>query len=279
MQLFALEGLPEIQAGDDLGAMIAERADLREGDVVCVSHTVVSKAEGRTADLVDYDPGRQAQDIADRIGALAGEEKDPRFAQAVLEESDRLLTTEPLLLAVTKFGHIGVNAGIDRSNVPGADLLLLPEDPTASAERLHDALAVPVVVTDTSGRPFRHGQRGVALGWAGLPAARDWRGEHDRDGRELGVTVEAVVDELAAAANLLTGEGNDGLPVVVVRGFDFGDHAGSDALFRDPSGDYVQDALQQWEYDPERLARMDDDESEVDGETDGSTDSTGGDGS
>jgi len=254
MQLFAVEGLPEVEAGDDLGTMIAERADLRDGDVVCVSHTVVSKAEGRTADLADYEAGPRASDIAARIGELAGEEKDPRFAQAVLEESERLLTEVPLMLAVTRFGHVAVNAGIDRSNVPDAELLLLPEDPTASAERLHEELGVPMVVTDTSGRPFRHGQRGVAIGWAGLSAARDWRGEHDRDGRELGVTVEAVVDELAAAANLLTGEGDDGLPVVVVRGFEFGDHDGSDALFRDPSGDYVQDALQQWEFDPDRLA-------------------------
>ena len=158
------------------------------------------------------------------------------------------------MLAVTRFGHIAVNAGIDRSNVPGAELLLLPEDPTASAERLHEALGVPAVVTDTSGRPFRYGQRGVAIGWAGIPAARDWRGETDRDGRELGVTVEAVVDELAAAANLLTGEGDDGLPVVVVRDFAFGDHDGSDALFRDPADDYVQDALEQWSFDPDRLA-------------------------
>jgi len=131
----------------------------------------------------------------------------------------------PFLLAVTRFGHTTVNAGIDRSNVPDADLLLLPEDPTASAERIHaglaDALGVAVdgsdgspaddspavVVTDTSGRPFRQGQAAVALGWAGIPAARDWRGESDRDGREMGVTVQAVVDELAGAANLVTGEG------------------------------------------------------------------------
>jgi coenzyme F420-0:L-glutamate ligase/coenzyme F420-1:gamma-L-glutamate ligase len=258
MHLFAVEGIPEVTPGDDLGAVVAERADLRDGDVVCVSHTVVSKAEGRTADLDDYDPGERARAIADRIGDLAGEAKDPRFAQAVVEESDRLLTTEPLMLAVTRFGHVAVNAGIDRSNVPDTDLLLLPADPTASARRLQEALGVPVVVTDTSGRPFRYGQRGVAVGWAGHPAARDWRGERDRDGRELGVTVEAVVDELAAAANLLTGEGDDGLPVVVVRGFDFGDHEGSDALFRDPADDYVQDALQQWTYDPDRLARKSD---------------------
>jgi len=251
MQLFAVEGIPEIRPGDDLGAIIAERADLREGDVVCVSHSIVSKAEGRQFDLEEFDPSERARRIAARIGELAGEEKDPRFAQAVIEESQELLTEEPLMLAVTHFGHTTVNAGIDRSNVPDADLLLLPEDPTASAERLHEALGVPVIVTDTSGRPFRQGQRGVALGWAGMPAARDWRGEHDRDGRELGVTVEAVVDELAAAANLLTGEGSDGLPVAVVRGFDFGDHEGHDGLYRSRAGDYVRDALAQWEFRPE----------------------------
>ena len=262
MKLFAVEGLPEVRPGDDLSAMIDGRADLREGDVVCVSHTVVSKAEGRTADLDEFEAGERARGVAARIGDLAGEEKDPRFAQAVLAESDRLLTTEPLMLAVTRFGHVAVNAGIDRSNVPGAELLLLPADPAASAERLHEALGVPAVVTDTSGRPFRYGQRGVAIGWAGIPAARDWRGERDRHGRELGVTVEAVVDELAAAANLLTGEGDDGLPVVVVRDFAFGDHDGSDALFRDPDDDYVQDALEQWSFDPGRLAAKGESEGE-----------------
>jgi len=252
MELFAVEGIPEVRPGADVGAMIAERADLREGDVVCVSHSIVSKAEGRQFDLDDFPPGERARRIADRIGELADEEKDPRFAQAVIEESDELLTEQPLMLAVTRFGHTTVNAGIDRSNVPDSDLLLLPEDPTASAERLHETLGVPVVVTDTSGRPFRQGQRGVALGWAGMPAARDWRGEHDRDGRELGVTVEAVVDELAAAANLLTGEGDDGLPVAVVRGFEFGDHEGHDGLYRSRAGDYVRDALSQWEFRSEQ---------------------------
>ncbi|MFC7141313.1 coenzyme F420-0:L-glutamate ligase [Halosimplex aquaticum] len=253
MELFAVEGIPEVRPGDDVGELIAERADLREGDVVCVSHSIVSKAEGRQADLSEFDPGPQAERIAERIGDLAGEAKDPRFAQAVVEESRELLTEEPLMLAVTRFGHISVNAGIDRSNVPDSDLLLLPEDPTASAERIHETLGVPVIVTDTSGRPFRQGQRGVAIGWAGMPAARDWRGERDRDGRELGVTVEAVVDELAAAANLLTGEGDDGLPVTVVRGFEFGDYEPHDGLFRSENADYVRDALREWEYDRDRL--------------------------
>jgi len=273
MELFAVDGLPEVRPGDDVGELVAERVDLREGDVVCVSHSVVSKAEGRGVDLSEFDPGPRARDIAERIGALAGEEKDPRFAQAVLSESEELLTEEPLMLAVTRFGHITVNAGIDRSNVPDSDLLLLPEDPSASAERISETLDAPVVVTDTSGRPFRQGQRGVAIGWAGMPAARDWRGESDRDGRELGVTVEAVVDELAAAANLLTGEGDDGLPAVVARGFEFGDHEPHDGLFRSSGGDYVRDALREWEYDKQRLrdsgSGADGDDESGDGGSDG----------
>jgi len=248
MNVFAVEGLPEIQPGDDLAALIAERVDLRADDVVCVASTVVSKAEGRQADLGEFPAGECAKRIARRIGDLAGERKDPRFAQAVLEESEELLLEHPIMLAVTHFGHVTVNAGIDRSNVPGADLLLLPEDPAASAERLRERLGARVIVADTSGRPFRYGQRGVALGWAGLPAARDWRGETDREGREMEATVQAVVDELAAAANLVTGEGGGGTPVAVVGGFEFGDHAGDDRLFRPDEDDLVRAALREWSH-------------------------------
>jgi len=251
MEVFAVPDVPEVRPGDDLAALIDERVDLREGDVLTVASTVVSKAEGREADLADFEAGERAHAIAERIGEIAGERKDPRFAQAVLEESEELVLEVPFILAVTRFGHITVNAGIDRSNVPDADLLLLPEDPSASARRLSDALGVPVVVTDTSGRPFRQGQRGVAIGWAGLPATRDWRGEHDREGRELTATVEAVVDELAAATNLVTGEGDDGRPVAVVRDWDFGDHDSHDHLFRDREGDLVRQALADFEYDPD----------------------------
>lgn len=249
METFAVAGLPEIRAGDDLAALVGERVDFEEGDVLCVASTVVSKAEGRKSDLSAFPPTGRAEAIAARLESVTGDPKDPRFAQAVIEESQALLTEAPFLLAATRFGHITVNAGIDRSNVPGADLLLLPEDPSASAGHLSEALGVPVVVTDTSGRPFRYGQRGVAIGWAGLPAARDWRGESDRDGRELGVTVQAVVDELAAAANLVAGEGGGGTPAVVVRGWAFGDHAGSDDLFRREEDDIVREALDGWAFD------------------------------
>jgi len=248
MEVFAVEGLPEIGPGDDLAELLGERVELRPDDVVCIASTVVSKVEGRQADLADFPAGERARGIARRVGEVAGEEKDPRFAQAVLEESDELLLSCPILLAVTRFGHVTVNAGIDRTNVPDADLLLLPEDPGASARRLHERLGSRVVVTDTSGRPFRYGQRGVAIGWAGLPAARDWRGRRDREGRVLEATVEAVVDELAAAANLVTGEGAGGTPVAVVRGFEFGEFEASDDLFREEDDDLIGPALREWSY-------------------------------
>lgn len=248
MNVFAVEGLPEIEPGDDIASMITDRVDLASSDIVCVASTIVSKAEGRQADLSAFSAGEQAERIAAQIGDLADEEKDPRFAQAVIEESEELLIEFPIMLAVTKFGHITINAGIDRSNIPDADLLLLPENPTASAQRLHEQLGVPVVVTDTSGRPFRHGQRGVAIGWAGIPAARDWRGKHDRDGKELEATVQAVVDELAAAANLVTGEGAGGKPVAVVRDWEFGEFDGSDTLFRGEDEDLIRPALKEYSH-------------------------------
>ncbi|MDS0294017.1 coenzyme F420-0:L-glutamate ligase [Halogeometricum luteum] len=250
MELFAVPDVPEVRPGDDLAATIRDRVELREEDVVCVASTVVSKAEGRLFDLEDFPAGPRAREIAADLEESTGEEKDPRFAQAVLEESVDLLMESPFLLTETRFGHVGVNAGIDRSNVAGSDLLLLPKRPSESAERLRAGLpAERVIVTDTCGRPFRHGQRGVALGWAGMKASRDWRGETDRDGRELGVTVESVVDELAAAANLLAGEGDGGTPVVVVRDFEWGDHDGSDNLYREIEGDFVRQAVRAWEHD------------------------------
>jgi coenzyme F420-0:L-glutamate ligase/coenzyme F420-1:gamma-L-glutamate ligase len=249
MNLFAVSGLPEISEGDDLAALIDDAVDLRPDDVVCVASTVVSKAEGRVRDLDAFSAGPRAREIAATLEDVTGEKKDPRFAQAVLEEATEVILESPFLLTESPFGHVGVNAGIDRSNVPGGDLLLLPRRPSESARRLRDRLpADRVIVTDTCGRPFRHGQRGVAIGWAGMPASRDWRGERDREDREMEATVENVIDELAAAANLVTGEGDGGTPVAVARDFEFGDHAGSDEHFRDVEDDVVRRALRGWEF-------------------------------
>ncbi|WP_144905289.1 coenzyme F420-0:L-glutamate ligase [Halobellus captivus] len=247
MELFAVPDLPEVRPGHDLAALIRERVDLRPDDVVCVASTVVSKAEGRAADRLDFSPGPRARELVAALEAETGEETPPWFVQAVLEESVEILLETPFLLTETRFGHIGVNAGIDRSNASDADLLLLPKRPSESAARIREGLpADRVIVTDTCGRPFRHGQRGVAIGWDGLSPGRDWRGETDRDGRELGVTVESVADELAAAANLLAGEGDGGTPVVVVRDFEWGDHGESDAHFREVETDVVRRALRAW---------------------------------
>ena len=249
MELFAVPDVPEVHPGDDIGALVGERVDLREDDVVCVASTVVSKAEGRSADLESFPAGPRARELADVLAEHGPTDPDPRFVQAVLEESTEILMTAPFLLTETRFGHVGVNAGIDRSNVPDADLLLLPTHPSENASRIRDGIGADhVIVTDTCGRPFRHGQRGVAIGWAGLKPGRDWRGETDRDGRELGVTVESVVDELAAAANLVAGEGDGGTPAVVIRGFEWGDHAGDDDHFRDVETDYVRQAIREWSY-------------------------------
>ncbi|MFB6149541.1 MAG: coenzyme F420-0:L-glutamate ligase [Halobacteriales archaeon] len=252
MEAFAVSSLPEIEPGDDLAALIEREATLRDDDVVLVASTVVSKAEDRVKPLSSFPPNPRATEIAGRLAEITGEEKDPRFAQAVLEESTELLMEAPFLLTETRFGHIGVNAGIDRSNVEGDDrILLLPKHPAESADRIRSGLGrdVPVIVTDTCGRPFRHGQRGVAIGWSGMPASRDWRGETDRHGHELSVTVQSVVDELAGTANLVMGEGDGGKPVVIVRDWAFGDHDGSDNLFRDVDGDFVRQALRGWSFD------------------------------
>lgn len=249
MQLQPVAGLPEIRPGDDLASLIHDRIDPDPESVLCLASTVVSKAEGRFADLADFPAGPRAHEIAAQLQKLTGDEKDPRFAQAVLEESTEVLIDAPFLLTETRFGHICVNAGIDRSNTGKRELLLLPKHPSKSATRLSEALSVPVVVTDTCGRPFRHGQRGVAIGWAGIPASRDWRGERDRDGRELGVTVENVIDELAAAANLVAGEGDGGTPAVVVRDFAFGEMDGSNEHFRAVEDDYVRQALRGWSHE------------------------------
>lgn len=249
MRLQPVSDLPEIRPGDDLASLLTERIESDSDSILCLASTVVSKAEGRIADLADFPAGPRAHEIAARLEAHTGEEKDPRFAQAVLEESVELLVDAPFLLTETRFGHICVNAGIDRSNTGGEDLLLLPKRPSKSAARLSEALSLPVIVTDTCGRPFRHGQRGVAIGWAGMPASRDWRGEVDRDGRKLGVTVENVIDELAAAANLVAGEGDGGVPAVVVEDFEFGSMGSSDEQFRPAEDDYVRQALRGWSHE------------------------------
>ena len=222
LELLAVEGLPEINLGDDLADLIGSRTNLMAGDVVVVAQKVVSKAEGRTRNLAEVTAGDEAIRLAPHLVAAP----DPRFVQVVLDESVRVLRTERVLITETRHGYVCANSGVDHSNIPGSDVvMLLPIDPDASAERLRTRLGevtgaeVGVIVSDTFGRPWRLGIVNVALGVAGMPALIDMRGRQDDAGRELHATVLAVADEAAAAAGLVMGKTHR-TPVVVVRGLE-----------------------------------------------------------
>jgi coenzyme F420-0:L-glutamate ligase/coenzyme F420-1:gamma-L-glutamate ligase len=215
-----LDGVPEVSAGADLGAVtVACAPPLDDGDVLVVAHKIVSKAEGRTVSLAAVTPGPRAVTLARRLG------KDPRHVQVVLDQAAAVLRAERgVLICVTPHGFVCANAGVDSSNVPGADtLLLLPEDPDASARRLRARLrqltgvAPAVVITDSFGRAWRHGQCEVAIGCAGLRPLEDWRGATDALGQTLRATWIAVADELAAAADLARRK-DSSQPIVLIRG-------------------------------------------------------------
>lgn len=228
LRFTALPGIGEIRAGDDL-ATVAQAAlekaglTLQDHDVLVVAQKIVSKSEGRLVRLADITPSPRAHELA----AVTG--KDPRVVELVLAESRDVLRAKPNVMIVRhRCGFVMANAGIDRSNVEGAEgeelALLLPLDADASAAALHQALEAAsgrrlgVIVSDSFGRAWRHGVVNVALGAAGLPALIDRRGEADRHGRILEVTQVAFADAIAAGAALSMGEGAEGTPMVLVRG-------------------------------------------------------------
>lgn len=218
IRLIPVAGLPEIRPSDDLAALVVERIDLEDGDVVVVAQKVVSKLEGRVVRIDELEPSARARE-------LAGDERDPREVEAVLREAKRIVRERgPLVIAETRHGFICASAGVDHSNAPeGGMLVLLPVDPDASARRLRERLlalgeaVVGVIVTDSFGRPFRQGTTDVAIGIAGVPALVDLRGTTDRIGYVLRSSRIAIADEIAAAADLARGKA-EGVPVVVVRG-------------------------------------------------------------
>jgi len=219
LEAWPLPGLPEVRPGDDLAALLAAAAggDLRATDVVVVAHKVVSKAEGAIVALAGVEPSPRAQVLAQRLG------KDPRHVQVVLDESADVVRAERgVLIARTHHGFVCANAGVDASNAPGPDtLVLLPRDPDASARALRAALPnrPAVVIADSFGRAWRNGQAEVAIGIAGLRALEDWRGRRDAAGRELRATWIAVADQAAAAADLVRDK-DSREPAVVVRGLE-----------------------------------------------------------
>jgi coenzyme F420-0:L-glutamate ligase/coenzyme F420-1:gamma-L-glutamate ligase len=221
LSVVALRGIPEITAGEDLAGLIGDALPepLQPGDVLVIAHKVVSKAEGRTRALSGVEPGERALALAQ------AHEKDPRHVQVVLDESREVLRAERgVLICVTHHGFVCANAGVDASNAAqDGSVIMLPLDPDGSARSLRSALAArtgvapAVLVTDSFGRAWRHGQVDVAIGIAGLSPLEDWRGRADARGRELRATWIAVADELAAAADLARAK-DSSEPVALVRG-------------------------------------------------------------
>ncbi len=243
LRIRGISGMPRVRAGDDLGALLADAIGrsgevLREGDVMVVAQKVVSKAEGRIVRLTDLVPSPRAVELA------AKTEKDPRAVEAILGEAVEVLRAVPgVLIVETRHGIILANAGADMSNIEHDEeddhLLLLPEDPDASADRLRSALdaggggaRIGVIVADSVGRAWREGTVGLAIGVSGLPARLDRRGERDFYGRELHVTEVAIADSIASAASIVMGEGAEGRPAALVRGLSFDDRSGAERAGR-----------------------------------------------
>lgn len=231
LRVFALDGIPEIRVGDDLGALIGDAIVRTPGalpltgdDVVVVTQKIVSKAEGAIVDLTGVIPGEVAIEFARRY------DRDPRQVQVVLNEAVRVVRMENgVLITETAHGFVCANGGVDASNVgpgSGSQVTLLPRDPDASANEIRRSVRerfevdVPVIVSDSFGRPWRWGIVDVAIGVSGLRPLDDLRGTPDADGRIMRSTVRAVADELASAAELALGK-TAGRPVAIVRGAEF----------------------------------------------------------
>ena len=231
--MIPLRGIPELEKGDDLAALIVEAAraaELEDGDVVVVAQKAVSKVEGRVVDLSGVEPSERALELA--------AETDPRRLEIILREAREVLRSRPpLVIAETQHGFVCASAGVDASNAKGPDtLVLLPVDPDASAALLRERIGaltrteVGVVVSDSFGRAWRLGTTDVALGVAGITALLDLDGQRDSLGYELHATQIAVADEIASAAQLVMGK-TDGVPAAIVRGLRLqGDGLGRDLV-------------------------------------------------
>ncbi len=254
LTLIPLTGIPLVKPGDDLGALIATAVtttsasvsgDLRlsDADILVVTHKIVSKAENRFVDLKTVQPSVPALELAERT------QKDPRLVEVILWDTAEVLRARPRALIVRHhLGFISANAGVDGSNVaePEREMVLrLPVDPDRSARQLRSRLqqltgvSPAIIISDSHGRPWREGTGGVAIGVAGLAPVQDLRGLPDLFGRKLAITTVGFADQVAAAASLVSGQADEGLPVVWVRGqpYERGEEASASQILRPPETD------------------------------------------
>ena len=244
IRILSVPGIPIVVPGDNLAALIQEAVrnaelEIQDGDVVVVTQKIVSKAEGCLVSLPDVTPSLLAEEFANQW------DKDARQVEVVLQASRRIVKMDRgVIISETRHGFICANAGVDRSNMEGDDVVaLLPPDPDASARAIRDLLQqqmgvdVAVIISDTFGRPWREGLVNVAIGLAGMQANVDYTGQYDAEGYELKVTALCVADELAAAAELVMNK-LDNVPVAVIRGYDYPSGEGDlNQLVRDPERD------------------------------------------
>lgn len=228
IQIIGIEGLPIIKAGDNLAQLICDAAGrqgtpIQNGDIIVITHVIVSVAEGRVVNLDDVVPSEFAKTIAKQYG------KDPALVEVVLRESKSIRRmSDGKLITETKHGFVCANSGVDKSNVAGErNVALLPEDPDASAQRIRREIKrltgcdVAVIISDTHGRPLREGEINVAIGVAGIKPIRSRIGEKDLFGYVLRVKQTAVADELCSAAELVIGQADEGIPVAIIRGYKY----------------------------------------------------------
>ena len=228
VEVIPVENLPIVKEGDDLGELICKAAKkqgtpIQEGDVIVVTHVVVSRAEGNVINLDEVVPSQFAKSLVENT------DRDAALVEVVLRESKTIVRMgDGHLIAETKHGLICANAGVDRSNVPGErNVALLPKDPDLSARRIRQRVKnltgkeVAVLISDTHGRALRRGEINVAVGVAGMNPIRDRRGETDLFGYTLRVKQTAVADELCSAAELVIGQANEGIPVALIRGYSY----------------------------------------------------------
>ena len=226
IEIFPVTGLPVVKEGDDLASLVCQAAEkqgtpVQNGDVIVVTHVIVSRAEGNVVNLETVTPSEFAKSVAERTG------KDPRLVEVVLRESRSIVRMrEGKLITETKQGLICANSGVDASNVHGeGNVALLPEDADRSAQMIRRKIMqitgkdVAVIVSDTHGRPLRQGEINIALGTSGFEPIRDRRGEKDLFGYTIRVKRTAIADELASAAELVIGQTNEGIPAAIIRGY------------------------------------------------------------
>jgi coenzyme F420-0:L-glutamate ligase/coenzyme F420-1:gamma-L-glutamate ligase len=228
IKIIAVENLPLIKEGDDLAELISKAADkqgtpLVENDIVVVTHVVVSKAEGNIIDLDKVIPSERAKELAQQTN------KEPALVEVILRETKEIVRVgQNSIITETNNGIICANAGIDRSNVSGdRNVVPLPKNPNASAQKIRQGIkrltgaTVAVIISDTHGRPLRLGEINVAVGVAGIKPIRDRRGEKDLFGYVLRIKQTAIADELSSAAELVIGQANEGIPVAIIRGYNY----------------------------------------------------------